>query len=84
MTKQVKITMSESKDSNNKPPIVKKTMKQMIREQEERIAKIPKVTPDNAFPDHKHPSLKEVDRFKTKNRKSAVALRQRPQGGCDY
>lgn len=72
----------EKQEKENKP--VKKSMKQMNREQEERISKIPKVTPDNAFPDHKHPSPKEVDRYKTKNRKSAVALRQRPQGGCDY
>lgn len=67
---------------DNKPVNRIKSFRQKTREQEERIAKIPKATPDNPFPEHEHPSDKELKKYTTKP--DPKSLRTNPNGGCDY
>jgi hypothetical protein len=57
-----------------------KELRKKVREQEERLSKIPKVTPDNPFPDHE--AAKDIEKYTTKP--DPKSLRTNPKGGCDY
>lgn len=50
------------------------------KEQEERIANMPKSTEGNPFPDHKEMTNPE----KYSNKPDPKTLRTNPNGGCDY
>ena len=59
-----------------------KSFMKKTKEQEQRISQLPKVTEDNAFPEHVMPSEKELNKYQTK--KSPAEYRTNPKGGCDY
>lgn len=74
-------------DTSSIPPSttknrIKSFMKK-TKEQEQRISQTPKVTEDNAFPEHVMPSEVELNK-KYQTKPDPKSLRTNPKGGCDY